>query len=274
MKRTLLDEKTKEVTGRTRQLKSLQTVSLCLLILMLFPVVGFAFAEGSDRAVKYENYTQVASVDNLDACVRLSLERPLAIIKCGANSETPSFFRSSSAQHFYWRGEIVDNELDQVAEQITKQIYLSNQSEQVEQAKSQKKDALIILWIGILILMGIVGFICSAFGNVVVFSSILDLVINIGFLILGGIIAAVWGFCSENGHLYGINFSSHDFQVFLLIWLSLWFIWNAIQAFRHNNPFLALLALASRITTPVFIILIWSWITSAIDRFSSHGCKR
>lgn len=168
----------------------------------------------------------------------------------------------------------MDKELDQVAEQIAKQIYLSNQSEQVGQAKAQHNDALIILWIGILVLMGIVGFICSAFGAVVVFSSILDLVLNIGFLILGGIIAAVWAFCSENGHLYGINFSSHDFQIFLLIWLSVWVIWNAIQAFRHNNPFLALLALASRITTPVFIILIWSWIASAIDRFSSHGCKR
>jgi len=243
------------------------------LVWGVFPALAFASLEKSDRASKYENYTQVASVESLDACVRLSVERPLAIIKCGVNSETPSFFRSS-AQHFYWRGKVVDKELDQVAEQISEQIYLSNQTRHVEQAQSDQKTAHVVLWLGILIVLGIIGFICAAFGSVVVFSSVSDLVLNVGIPILGGIIVLIGSFCSENGHLYGIDFGKHNSQIFLLIWFLVWVIWNAIQAFRHNNPFLALLALASRITTPIFILIIWSWITSAIDRFSNHGCKR
>ena len=243
------------------------------LVLVLFPALAFASPEKSDRASKHEDYTQVASVDSLDACVRLSAERPLAIIKCGVSSETPSFFRSSSAQHFYWRGKVVDNELDHVAEQISEQIFLNAQAAETKQIKSNQAFINGLLIVGILAIFSIVGFICWGSGVVVVFSSIPDLLLNVGIPILGGIIVFIGSLCSENGHLYGINFSYSDIKIFLLIWFSLWIFWNAVQAFRHNNVFLALLVLVSRITTPVFIVIIWSWVASAIDRFSNHGFK-
>jgi len=206
-------------------------------------------------------------ITDADYCAKQSMN---LVIRCTVGGTTNFFGGASYVSHYFWQGRIVDDELDQVAEQI----YLSNQARHVAQAQSDQKTAHIVLWLGILIVLGIIGFICAAIGPVVVFSSVSDLVLNVGIPILGGIIVLIGSFCSENGHLYGIDFGKDNIQIFLLIWFSVWVIWNAIQAFRHNNPFLALLALASRITTPIFILIIWSWITSAIDRFSNHGFKR
>ena len=270
MKHKLLGKILKKITGRIGEFKNLQTLSLCALILMLFPTMVFASSKKFDHTFKYEDYTQGTYVDNLDTCVKWSLEKPEIIIKCGINSEPPGIWGVHQAPHYYWRGKMVDNDLDKVSEQI----FLNEQAAETKQIKSNQAFISGLLIISIIVIISVVGFICWGLGVVVVFFSIPDLLLNVGIPILGGIIVFVGNLCSENGHLYGINFSYHDIQVFLLIWFSLWFIWNAVQAFRHNNVFLALLALVSRITTPVFIVIIWSWVASAIDRFVNHGCKK
>ena len=252
----------------------LKVFQLCFLALVLFPTVALAMnyyetyrsTKNPSHSFQYDDCTkgmQIAVYD-VGTCIQWSLERQGQVIRCAVNSGR------EGAPHFYFQGRVVDNLLDQVAEEIS----LNRQKMQAETVKNDQRFINILLAAGILLLIGLVGFICACFGSVVVFSSILDLVLYVGIPILGGIIVLIGDLCSENGHMYGIYFSYHDIQVFLLIWFSLWIAWNAVQSFRHNNVFLALLALTSRITAPIFILFFWSWVASAFDRFSNHGCKR
>ncbi|MFA5159526.1 MAG: hypothetical protein WC484_03360 [Candidatus Omnitrophota bacterium] len=264
----------KNLLGQVSKSKNLKIFRLYFWALVLFPTLAFAMnyyetyrsKQNPNYFFQYEDCTkgmQIA-VYEVETCIQWSLERQGQVIRCAVNSGR------EGAPHFYFQGRVVDDQLDQVAEQIS----LNRQKTQAESVKNDQRFINILLAAGILLLVGLVGFICACFGSVVVFSSILDLVLYVGIPILGGIIVLIGDLCSENGHMYGINFSYQDIQVFLLIWFSLWIIWNAVQSFRHNNAFLALLALISRITAPVFILFFWSRVTSAFDRFSNHCHKK
>ena len=254
--------------------KGFKLFQICFLVFVFFPALASAMnLYKTYSSTKNPNYTFKYLDDSADGitdaenCARQSLNM---VIKCTVDGNVSFFGGVSYTSHYYWKGRIVDNELDQVAEQI----YLNGQAMQVEQAKSKQRNDYILLGVGILVLMSVIGFICYGCSVAVVFSSVLDLLLIVGIPILGGVIVFLGKIFSDNGHMYGVDFSNHSMQVFLLVWFSLWIIWNAIQSFRYNNVFLALFVLASRITTPIFIVIIWSWVTSAIDRFLNHGCKK
>jgi len=258
--------------GEAQNLKIFQ---LCFWILILFPTLVFAMNNyktytsrtNPNYSFQYLDEFQEGFVDTAENCTQMSITTN-NVVFCTAGATTNFFGKITYNNHFYYQGRIVDNQLDQLAEQF----FLANQKYQQKDKQQRHRGVQIILIVTTLLVLGIAGYICCAYGVIAVFSGGWDLAITALFPFLGAVVGYFILFLmSVEGEKTSL--SNAEALNFILIWLGSWFIYNVIQSFRINikNPLAAILALISRITTPVFIFIIWRWISSVIDRFGAHG---
>ena len=239
----------------------------CYIKLFLALVFLLSFGAGFCKAGTYvskENpqyavfYNEVTPEDHtVSGCKNYSRENPDRILQCRSN---PFFGLENSIIHYYWKGEIVDARMDEIAKTAFLQMTEQQNQTAKENAKSENVAEYVIIFFVVFGILGIVAYILWGYGQLTVFSSVADVLLTL-------ILPAVVFFAGEvlinlilktNASALGNNFA----WGMLFTWIAI----NFIMAFSNNkNPFYGLLAFVGRIMMPIFIVFIFSWISNLVN---------
>lgn len=243
--------------------------SFIVLVFLLVLGAGYCSAGGDEVYVSKENpqytvrYYKIESNMTEEMCRDYSRERPDAIFQCNADSHT--FIFSVSSNHYYQNGEIIDDQMDNIAERS------SLRQLELEKLKATSKNvvAYIIIFLVVCGILGIIAYILWGYGQLKVFSSIADvlltLILPVVVFLVGGVLINI--ITQTNASALGNYFAWGT----LFTWIAI----NFIMAFSNNkNPFYGFLAFTGRIMMPIFIVFLFSWISNLVNNGRNRSFTR